>query len=62
MPYYSEEREPMITIEEIPVEGIEDFWKSHIKYLVDDGIISDSCVYALLRDEAGTASDDSGDE
>lgn len=31
----------MISIEEIPVKNIEDFWKIHIKYLVDDEIISD---------------------
>ena len=31
----------MITIEEIPVERIDDFWEIHIKYLVEDGIIDD---------------------
>ncbi len=31
----------MITIEEIPVENIDDFWKIHLKYLVDDEIIDD---------------------
>ena len=31
----------MITIEEIPIERINEFWNIHIKYLVDDGIISD---------------------
>ena len=31
----------MIAIEEIPVESINDFWKIHLKYLVDDGIIDD---------------------
>ena len=31
----------MITIEEIPIERINEFWDIHIKYLVDDGIISD---------------------
>ena len=30
-----------IFIEEIPVSNIDDFWKIHIKYLVDDDIISD---------------------
>ena len=30
-----------IQIEEIPVEHIEDFWNIHIKYLLDDGIITD---------------------
>lgn len=31
----------MINIEEITVEKITEFWDIHIKYLVDDGIISD---------------------
>ena len=31
----------MITIEEIPVENINDFWEIHLRYLVDDGIIDD---------------------
>ncbi len=31
----------MITIEEIPVERINEFWTIHLKYLVDDGIIDD---------------------
>ena len=31
----------MIEIEEIPVEKIDDFWKLHIKYLVEDEIIDD---------------------
>ncbi len=31
----------MITIEEIPAEGLDEFWREHIRYLVDDGIISD---------------------
>ena len=31
----------MIHIEEIPVERIEEFWDCHIRYLTDDGIISD---------------------
>ena len=31
----------MITIEEIPVERIDDFWQIHFKYLVNDGIIDD---------------------
>ena len=30
-----------ITIEEVPVEGMEEFWKLHIRYLVEDGIIED---------------------
>ena len=31
----------MIKIEEIPVEHIDDFWKIHLKYLVEDEIIDD---------------------
>ena len=31
----------MITIQEIPIEQIDDFWSIHIKYLVEDGIIED---------------------
>ena len=31
----------MIIIEEIPAERINEFWENHIRYLVDDGIISD---------------------
>lgn len=31
----------MIRIEEIPVERIDEFWNVHIKYLVDDEIITD---------------------
>ena len=31
----------MISIEEIPAEKINEFWDIHIKYLVDDGIITD---------------------
>ena len=30
-----------IKIEEIPIEDIDEFWDAHIKYLVEDGIISD---------------------
>ena len=30
-----------ILIEEIPVENIDEFWKIHFKYLVDDEIITD---------------------
>ena len=29
----------MITIEEVPVERIDDFWKIQFKYLIDDGMI-----------------------
>lgn len=31
----------MIEIEEIPVENIDEFWKIHIKYPVEDGIVMD---------------------
>jgi len=31
----------MIEIEEIPVERINEFWERHIKYLVEDGIITE---------------------
>lgn len=31
----------MIRIEEIPVERIDEFWNIHIRYLIDDGIITD---------------------
>ena len=31
----------MIGIEEIPVESLDEFWKSHITYLIDDEIITD---------------------
>lgn len=30
-----------IQIEEIPVEHIDEFWKIHIRYLLDDGIVTD---------------------
>lgn len=30
-----------IQIEEIPVENIEEFWKIHIKYVIEDDIIID---------------------
>lgn len=31
----------MISIEEIPRERIQEFWDIHLRYLIDDGIISD---------------------
>ena len=31
----------MITIQEISIENADDFWKEHMKYLVEDEIISD---------------------
>ncbi|WP_026526116.1 hypothetical protein [Butyrivibrio sp. VCD2006] len=31
----------MIEIQDIPIENINDFWKLHIKYLVDDEISED---------------------
>lgn len=30
-----------VTIEEIPVERIDDFWKVHYEYLIRDGIVTD---------------------
>lgn len=30
----------MIRIEEIPVSRIEEFWKIHYQYLIDDGILT----------------------
>ncbi|MBR4743989.1 MAG: GNAT family N-acetyltransferase [Oscillospiraceae bacterium] len=41
----------MITIEEIPVEGLEEFWDAHIRYLVEDGIISDEEDIAYFTGE-----------
>ncbi len=41
----------MIRIEEIPVERIQEFWKIHIQYLVDDGIISDEEDIAYFTGE-----------
>lgn len=37
----------MIAIQEIPIENIDDFWKIHMKYLVEDRIVteSDRAVY-----------------
>ena len=31
----------MISIEEITLDGIREFWDLHIRYLTEDGIISD---------------------
>jgi len=31
----------MINIEEIPVENIDEYWKIHYEYLIQDGIITD---------------------
>ena len=31
----------MITIEELSVDKLDEFWEKHIKYLIEDGIISD---------------------
>ena len=40
----------MISIEEIPVERIDEFWDIHIQYLVDDGIIAyGGSQWPLLR-------------
>ena len=41
----------MISIEEIPVERIDEFWDIHIKYLIDDGIISDEEDIAYFTGE-----------
>ena len=30
----------MIRIEEIPVENIDEFWKLHLKYLIDKGEVN----------------------
>ena len=38
----------MISIEEIPVEEINEFWKLHIRYLIEDGIISDEEDFAYF--------------
>ena len=45
----------MISIEEIPVEKLSEFWDVHIRYLVDDGIISDEedVEYFTGRDYRG---------
>ena len=40
-----------ISIEEIPVERINEFWDIHIRYLVDDGIISDDEDIAYFTGE-----------
>lgn len=34
-------RGKMISIEEIAVENIEEFWKLHLRYLINDGIVED---------------------
>ena len=49
----------MISIEEIPVARINEFWKIHIKYLVDDGIISDEedIVYFTGKEYRGILED-----
>ncbi len=41
----------MIHIEEIPLEQIGVFWEIHIRYLVDDGIISDEEDIAYFTGE-----------
>ena len=38
---FEEENMRTIRIEEIPVENIEEFWNIHIKYLIEDSIITD---------------------
>ncbi len=39
----------MIRIEEIPIEKLEEFWDVHIRYLVEDGIISDEEDIAYFK-------------
>ena len=46
----------VINIEEIPVLRVNEFWNAHIRYLVDDGIISggmipkvECCIEAIKR-------------
>ena len=41
----------MIAIEEIPVERADEFWREHIRYLVDDGIIEDEEDVAYFTGE-----------
>jgi len=41
----------MIKIEEIHIEQINDFWEKHIRYLIDDGIISDEKDVAYFSAE-----------
>ncbi len=41
----------MIQIEEIPLESIAEFWDAHIRYLVEDGIISDEEDIAYFTGE-----------
>ena len=35
-------QDDIITVEEIPAERIGEFWELHIRYLIDDGIITDA--------------------
>jgi len=41
----------MISIKEIPVEEISDFWAIHIQYLMDDGFITDEEEIAYFTGE-----------
>ena len=41
----------MITIQEIPVEELQAFWDLHIRYLIDDGIITDEEDIAYFQGE-----------
>ena len=41
----------MIEIREIPIAEIGEFWKEHIKYLTDDGIIRDEEDIAYFSSE-----------
>ena len=41
----------MISIEEIAVESIEEFWELHFRYLIDDGIVEDEEDIAYFSSE-----------
>lgn len=41
----------MITIQEIPIEEIDSFWNLHIRYLIEDGIITDEEDIAYFQGE-----------
>jgi len=49
----------MINIEEIPIERINEFWEIHIRYLIDEGIISDEedIAYFTGKDYRGILED-----
>lgn len=41
----------MIHIEEIPTERMEDFWAEHIRYLVEDGIVTNEAEKAYFQSD-----------